>query len=98
MKNGDVKFFISGIRIGSQYPCTIGAGGIGEDSEHIGTNPSFLKMNGSTGGYQDSENIISVEFEKNSARVIVGKSQCIIDGYYKMKYGKNKITWTGGGD
>lgn len=98
MKNGDVKFYISGIRIGSQYPCNIGDGSIGEDIDSIGADPAFLKMNGTTGGYQDSENTISVEFGNRTARVIVGKSQCIINGNYKMTGGKSKVSWIGGGD
>ena len=98
MKNGDVKFYISGMQIGSQYSCNIGDGSIGVDSQSIGNNPAFLKMNGSTGGYQDANHIISVEFDKNTAKVIIGKSQCIVDGVYKKTGGKNKVSWTGGGD
>lgn len=87
LKSGDVRFYISGIQVGSSYPCTIG-----DD------NVSVLSMNGSTGGFTDNSNIISVEFGKSSARVIVEKSKCIVDGTYKKTGGKKSVNWSEGGD
>ena len=82
MDNGDVRFYISGMRVGSRYPCNIGD-----------ADPAILQMNGSTGGYSDGENSISVEFLANSAKVIVGKSQCIIDGTYEKTGDKSTVNW-----
>ena len=82
LKSGDVRFYISGIEIGSRYPCNIG------DNE-----AAILQMNGLTGGFTDKDNIISVEFGKNSARVIVNKSKCVIDGIYKKTGGKKTVDW-----
>lgn len=97
LKNGDVKFYISGIGIGSQYSCNVGSE-IGDGDPAQKLKVSVLKMNGSTGGFTDADNSISVEFGKKSARVIVGKSSCIIDGTYKKTGGKKSVNWIGGGD
>jgi len=94
LKNGDVRFYISGMEIGSMYPCTIGE----LDSEYVDeptTKISILKMNGVTGGYSDNENVFSVEFGDNTARIIVLRSKCIFDGTYQKEGGKGKISWSG---
>lgn len=87
LNNGDIRFYISGMRIGSRYPCSIGSDKV-----------AILAMNGSTGGFQDAENSISVEFDSKTARVIVGKSNCIIDGVYKKTGGKKTVDWSFSGD
>jgi hypothetical protein len=97
LKNGDVKFYISGIGIGSPYSCNIGDENF-DDGDPTQKKLLVLKMNGVTGGFTNTNNSISVEFGKNSARVIVGKSQCIIDGMYKKIKGKKSVDWSGGGD
>lgn len=91
-KNGDVRFYIAGIQIGSRYSCSIGAGDGDNES------PSILKMNGTTGGYTDNKHSFSVEFSKNKAHVIVGKSDCIIGGDYKKTGGKKSVDWNLDGD
>ena len=66
LKNGDVKFYISGIGIGSQYPCNLGEGNLSDGDPAQKLKLSVLKMNGSTGGFTDADNSISVEFGKLS--------------------------------
>jgi hypothetical protein len=82
LKNGDVRFYISGIQIGSRYSCNVGDNAV-----------SILAMNGTTGGFSDTTNTFSVEFEKKSVRIIVAKSSCLIDGVYKKTAGKEAVNW-----
>lgn len=82
MKNGDVRFYISGSAGGNSYPCNLGD-----------QAPSFLKMTGDLGVYKDSETSLSVEFGNRTARIVIEKANCLLGGDLKKTGGRRMVDW-----